>query len=331
MSVTDVNDRMSYLSPTLELTGVEAADLVIEAVVENLAIKKSVFREIEGHVSTDAIIASNTSSLPVTEMATALKHPERFVGMHFFNPVHRMKLVEIIPGKKTKKAVVKQAAAMALKLGKMPVVVKDVPGFLVNRILLFYLMEAVLLMEGGAPIDEVDQAMEAFGMPMGPFALLDEIGLDVAAKVGHLLKEAYWDRMVGSDLLQRMADEGWHGRKNGKGFYSHGSRGERTVRKEVYTLVESWEQTSVSATEIVDRLVLVMVAEASRCLKEKVVASPEALDLAMVFGTGFAPFRGGLWKYAEDRGFTDVNRRLLQLAHRHGPRFESSEALLEAL
>jgi len=290
-------------------------------------VKRSVLAEWEARVPDSAIFASNTSTRPITEIAAGCRVPSRVVGMHFFNPVHRMPLVEVIRGRETSDQTVATVFALAKTLGKTPVVVKDSPGFLVNRILAPYLAEAVRLVQEGARIEDVDRVMTEFGMPVGPIALLDDVGLDVAVKAGEVLAAAFPERMKPANQASLVAD-GRLGRKSGKGFYEYtepgGKRGDPA--KDAYRVLgaEPREEAPFSAEEIEDRLVLPMVNEAAYCLEEGVVAKPSRLDLAMIFGTGFPPFRGGLLRHADDVGLREIAGKLAALAERHGPRFSPS-------
>lgn len=297
---------------TAELVGFARCEVVVEAIAEKIEIKRKVFGSLEKQCAAECVLATNTSSLSVDAIAEGLAHPERVVGMHFFNPVKKMPLVEVVRGSRTTDAAVATVAALALRLGKTPVIVKDVPGFLVNRILGPYLDEAVRLCAAGVDVGRIDRLMLGFGMPMGPFRLLDEVGLDIARHVGHSLALAYGARMAPSDLLDGFATPERLGRKTGLGFYRHDKgKGERVLADDLAKLARG--QMQVTDEEIVDRLVLTMVDEAARCLEEEVVASARELDLATILGTGFAPFRGGLLRYADARGPGEVKLRLEHL------------------
>jgi len=329
MSPRELSSKMALLSGTLDYTGFRRCEVTIEAVVEKLGVKRSVLKEWENTVPDTAIFASNTSTLPIGEIAAGARVPSRVAGMHFFNPVHRMPLVEVIRGAQTSDDTVATIFALAKTLGKTPVVVKDSPGFLVNRILAPYLSESVRLVRDGCRIEQVDGVMTRFGMPVGPVALLDDVGLDVAVKAGEVLQAAFPERMKAAGHESLVAD-GRLGRKSGAGFYeySEGKRGDPS--KEAYRAldVEPAEKAPVSDSEIEDRLVLLMVNEAAFCLEEGVVARPEKLDLAMIFGTGFPPFRGGLLRHADTLSASWVAAKLEDLAHRLGPRFAPAPLLL---
>jgi 3-hydroxyacyl-CoA dehydrogenase/enoyl-CoA hydratase/3-hydroxybutyryl-CoA epimerase len=291
-------------------------------------VKKSVLAELEEHVRDDCIICSNTSTFSITEMATALKKPERFVGMHFFNPVNRMPLVEIIPGAQTSKDSVNSAVALCQSLGKTPVVVGDCAGFLVNRILFPYLNEALHLIHEGLDFEYVDKVVKDFGMPMGPFVLNDEVGLDTACKAAKSIEAAYGERMKTLPHVGVLVEAGLLGRKSGKGFYIHEGK-ERKRNPEVDRLMGlETKGAQPSDGEIIDRLMLAKVNEAARCLEEGVVEKPEYLDMAMILGTGFPPFRGGPLRYADQRGLDQVVQRLRQLESTHGLRFAPAKLLV---
>jgi 3-hydroxyacyl-CoA dehydrogenase/enoyl-CoA hydratase/3-hydroxybutyryl-CoA epimerase len=323
--------RRALVAPTLDYSGFRRTDLVIEAVVENLAVKRKVLSELEGEVRDDCVIGSNTSSLSISAMATALRRPERFLGIHFFNPVHRMRLVEIVRGQSTDAQAITTAFEFAKRSGKVPVVVGDCPGFLVNRILMPYLGEACLMLEEGHPIEQLDRAMLNFGMPMGPIELLDEIGLDVASHVSRILVQAYGERVVMPGILDRLVAQGRLGKKSGLGFYRYLS-GKRRPAPEVHGLIETLPVPAPAgelAANLPERLVLSMVNEAARCLMEGIVASPADVDLALVLGTGFPPFRGGLLRHADALEIGTVVERLTVMAEEGRPRYEPAPLLVD--
>lgn len=297
--------------PTLDYSGFKTCDLVIEAVVENMDVKKKVFAELDKVTRPDAVLASNTSSLSVTEMATAVKDPGRVVGMHFFNPVDKMPLVEIIRGEKTSDAAVATIVALSRRLKKTPIVVKDAPGFLVNRLLMPYLNEAAYLAEAGYSVEATDRTLLDFGMPMGAFILLDEIGLDVAYKVGKILEDAFGARMKACGLSHKLVDAKFLGKKNGKGFYVHADK-TRVLNPELAKHTLSGGR-SLSDAAVIERCLYVMVNEAAFCLQEGVCREASDVDLGMMMGTGFPPFRGGLLRWADSIGAASIIKTLERL------------------
>lgn len=331
----EIDIKMHHLTGTTDFSGFGNVDIVVEAIVEDLDIKRKVLAELAGHVPDDTIIASNTSTLPITELAEGLPHPERFIGMHFFNPVNRMPLVEVIPGKQTSPETIAAVVALSKRLGKTPIVVQSCPGFLVNRLLLPYLNEAVMLLQEGVNPVAVDRVLTGFGMPMGPFTLLDEVGIDVANKCAVVLAAAYGERMTNATLLECMcADYQLLGKKggNGSGFYLHQGK-KRVVNPDLPAIADDWRKANnissrqISDDDILDRCLLTMVNEAARCLDEEIVADPLHLDMAMIMGIGFPPFRGGLLRYADALGADHIWTRLYELAEKYGDRFKPCERL----
>jgi len=323
--------KLNLISPVLDYSGFNSCDIVIEAIIEKMDIKKKVLAELEGYVGERCYIASNTSSLSITEMQKALKHPERFAGMHFFNPVAKMPLIEVIRGEKTSDETVSAIFELSKKLGKTPIVVKDAPGFLVNRLLLPYMNEATWLLADGAPITDVDRVLLAFGMPMGPIELIDEVGIDVGEKVAHILHEGFGARMVPAPFNEKIVKAERLGKKNGKGFYVYENQGrDRKFDPAVYEILGLTPHAgAVSDEEILDRCLLPMINEASRCLEEKIVASASEVDLGMIMGTGFPPFRGGLLRYADSLGAKTIVEKLEKFHTRFGARYEPSPALVK--
>ncbi len=322
--------KMDKLTFSTEYTGFDSTGFLLEAVSEDLHLKQKIYQEFEEILSPGAIIASNTSSLSISELAAKLDHPHRFIGMHFFNPVNRMPLVEIITGEKTDEETLATVVQLTKRIGKTPIRVKESAGFLVNRILLPYLKEAATMFEEGEDITKIDKTLVAFGMPMGPLTLVDQVGVDIGDKVARILHQAYGERMAAGSLLTTMVKQGWLGKKSGLGFYNHTNRKKAApeINKDILKLqtghAELAEQT------ILDRAILTMINEASRCLEEEVVANSEYLDMAMVLGTGFPPFKGGLLRYADEIGIETIIARLHRLEADHGERFAPS-ALLETM
>ncbi len=327
LTKNEVENKLAHISYTTGFNGFSQVELSIEAIVENQEAKQELYYELEKVMDDKAIIASNTSSLSISMLSEKMRHPERFIGMHFFNPVARMPLVEIIPGKKTSDKTIATVVALAKEAGKTPIVVGDCAGFLVNRILIPYINESIRMFEEGEDFEKIDKLISDFGMPMGPFVLADEVGLDVGYKVSKVLEEAYGQRMKISGILDKV----YHqmqllGKKAGKGFYLHKGQ-KREVNEEVKALVFS--KRSFDEKEIIDRAILIMVNEAALCLEESIVANAQYLDMAMVMGTGFPPFRGGLLKYADSLGIQSVVVSLQSLSQQQGERFEPAKLLLD--
>jgi 3-hydroxyacyl-CoA dehydrogenase/enoyl-CoA hydratase/3-hydroxybutyryl-CoA epimerase len=289
--------------------GIATADLIIEAIFENLEAKQSLYETIEQSMKSGAILATNTSSIPLQELRTKLRDPQRFIGLHFFNPVSQLPLVEVVRCEDTSREVLDQGFAFVKAIGKFPLECASAPGFVVNRLLAPYMAEAMHLAEDGVPLVEIDRAAESFGMPMGPVELVDSVGVDVALHVSKVLGKAM-NRPVPSRLAE-MVEKGHLGRKSGQGFYTwdHGK-----VNK-------SASDGSEVPADIEDRLILPMVNEAVACLSDGIVSDADLLDAGVIFGTGFAPFRGGPINYARERGIDEVTGRLTELAAKYGDRF----------
>jgi len=328
MTPKDMQNKMALISGAADYSGFNHVDLVIEAIVEILEVKKKVFAEIDNLLPSHSVMVSNTSSLPITEIANATKRPDKFAGLHFFNPVHRMPLVEVIRGESTSDATVVSLVAFAKKIGKTPIVVKDSPGFLVNRILGAYMAEAGRLLMEGATIEQIDNALLEFGMPMGPINLFDEVGLDVAAKVSHILENAFGARMAGEGMMDKIVESGRLGKKNGKGFYIYEGKNKK-VDPAIYAFIPKTGKFNGGVAEMQDRCVLPMINEAAMCLSESIVRRPADVDVGMIFGTGFPPFRGGLLRYADARGIDNIASKLETLAGKYGERFKPAALLVE--
>jgi len=327
MSPWELKKKMALIAPTLDWSGFRRVDVVLEAIVEDLEIKKSVLRELEPVVGRECLIATNTSTLSVSAMQSVLEAPGRMAGFHFFNPVDRMPLIEVIRGEATDDVAVVSLVALAKRLGKTPIVVKDGPGFLVNRILGPYLNEAGYLLRETGNIEGIDRAFVEFGMPMGPLRLLDEVGLDVAMKAGNVLAAAFGERAASSGVVEKLVLEGRLGKKSGRGFYRYDGKKERPDATALAVVGVDWR--GVSAKDAVERGLGLMIAEAARCLEEGIVRTAGELDLAMVMGTGFPPFRGGLLRYADATGLERVTEDLTKWRERLGIRFDPPRSLAE--
>lgn len=298
----DARDGLDRIHPAPTAVSLHNADLVIEAAVETLGLKQKIFEQLGEQTSEETILATNTSALPVSEIAAVTRRPERVVGLHFFNPVHRMQLVEIVAARQTAPEVVARAVRFTQQIGKLPVVVKDSPGFLVNRILMPYLIEAGNLFEAGASVADLDEAMLDFGMPMGPMRLLDEVGVDVALHVARTMGAKFSDRMRVPECLDEMVKTGLLGRKSGAGFYIHDKSKEAQPHPLVAKFARGQKARALPHKELEERMVFLMLNEAARCLEEEIVSAPADVDFAMIMGTGFAPFRGGPLRYADSLG-----------------------------
>lgn len=314
---------LSHIRPTLNYGDFGEVDIVIEAVVENPTIKEAVLSEVEGLVKQDAILASNTSTISITRLAHALKRPENFVGMHFFNPVHRMPLVEVIRGEKTSDTAIATTVALAQKMGKTPIVVNDCPGFLVNRVLFPYFGAFDLLVKEGADFVSIDKTMEKFGWPMGPAYLLDIVGMDTGVHAAKVMAEGFPDRMKPDykGATQLMFEHERLGQKNGVGFYQYETDKRGKPKKiadsttyELLNLVQTDHQ-EFDEQEIIDRMMIAFCNETVRCLEDNIVASPAEADMAMIMGVGFPLFRGGPCRYIDQIGVANYVALCDKYAH----------------
>jgi len=310
----EMSKTLSRIRPTLNYGDFGSVDIVIEAVVENPKVKKAVFAELEGQVSDDTIIASNTSTISITYLAEGLKRPANFVGMHFFNPVHMMPLVEVIRGEKSSDEAIAATVALTTKMGKTPIVVNDCPGFLVNRVLFPYFDGFHMLLRDGADFQAVDKVMERFGWPMGPAYLMDVVGMDTAVHAAAVMAEGFPDRMKPDykGATQVLVENDRLGQKNGKGYYVYEKdkkgRPKKVVDPTTYDLISGVvaERREFEADEIVARCMIPMVTEIARCLEEGIVATPYEADMALLYGIGFPPFRGGACRYVDQLGIDKV-------------------------
>lgn len=303
-------DAMDRLMPDIRGYGVSEADVVIEAIFEDVKVKQALFREIEPQLKDGAILATNTSSIPLEEMGQALSRPSRLVGIHFFNPVAKMPLVEIVAGAATGEEELKRASAFVRRIDRLPLPVKSAPGFLVNRVLMPYLMEAVTLVEEGTAPEVIDRAATDFGMPMGPILLADTVGLDICLHVGNILSGSLKGTVP--KRLRELVESGRLGVKSGQGFYNH-------------ALKKTWfpkkKTVGAPSKDMADCLLLRIFNEAVACLREGVVGDADLLDAGVIFGTGFAPFRGGPLQHCRSVGISAIQKRLEELESRYGERF----------
>jgi 3-hydroxyacyl-CoA dehydrogenase/enoyl-CoA hydratase/3-hydroxybutyryl-CoA epimerase len=325
------SDIMSLVSGTVDYSGFANADLVIEAVFEDLEVKHTVLREVEAVVKPQAIFATNTSTIPVTRIAEVSRRPERVLGMHFFSPVNKMPLLEVIVTPRTADSVTATAVAYGKRLGKTVIVVNDAPGFYVNRILTPYIGESGRLLDEGVAIEAIDRALVDFGFPVGPVTLVDEVGLDIAGKVGQIMFDAFGPRFTQPAALRSVIDAGRLGRKSKKGFYLYDASGRKGgVDSSVYEIfAPGRERSEISEDEIQKRTVYGMLNEAARCLEEGIIRSPRDGDVGAVFGIGFPPFRGGPFRYMDTIGLDLLLKQLDDLDVRYPGRFDAAPILLE--
>ncbi|NIN71552.1 MAG: fatty oxidation complex subunit alpha [Gemmatimonadetes bacterium] len=327
-SADELKERRDCLRGATSYEGFERANVVVEAVLELMDVKRRVFRTIEENVPETSLIVSNTSALSISELQREMSHPGRSCGLHFFNPPHRMPLVEVVRGEQTADDSLATAFELAVHLGKTPIVVKDSPGFVVNRILAAYLTEAGYLLQGGMSIERLDRTMSQFGMPVGPLRLLDEIGFDVVAEVSQTMVTGLGERFAPAPVMGEVLASGVTGRKGGLGFYRYDGKRAKGVNPEVEELLRREATgTPPGSAAAEERMVFSMINEAARILDDAVVDSPGTLDVAMIMGTGFPPFRGGLLRYADSLGLDRVRERLRHYAADAGPRLEPAPNL----
>ncbi|WP_305416962.1 fatty acid oxidation complex subunit alpha FadB [Photobacterium leiognathi] len=328
---------LSSITPSLHYAGADNVDVVVEAVVENPKVKAAVLADVEAQVSDDTVIASNTSTIPINLLAQSLKRPENFCGMHFFNPVHRMPLVEIIRGEKTSQQTIDRIVAYAAKMGKSPIVVNDCPGFFVNRVLFPYFAGFSLLLQDGADFVQVDKVMEKqFGWPMGPAYLLDVVGIDTAHHAQTVMAEGFPERMGknGKDAIDVMFEAQRFGQKNGIGFFSYSldrkGKPKKSLSEDAHALLApvSKPQTEFESDAIIARMMIPMINEVVRCLEENIIATPAEADMALVYGLGFPPFRGGVFRYLDSLGLANYVALADQYAHL-GALYEVPQGLRE--
>lgn len=328
LSPADAAAALARLSTSMTLNALADRDVVIEAIIENEEAKANIYRQVQKVLRPDAILASNTSTISITRMAQSVERPEKFAGMHFFNPVDRMQLVEVIRGDKTSDETVVTLVALAKRIGKTPIVVRDCPGFLVNRILFPYLNESLVLLQEGASPRAIDKAATRFGMPMGPITLNDLVGLDTSLYAGRVINTAFADRAAPTRILDELVAAGRLGQKSGAGFYSY-ARGSRGVDDPAFETILAkcrTGQRQISEEEITDRLFLPMLTEASRVLSEGIVREPGDVDMGLILGIGFPPFRGGILRWADSLGMAKVLEKLKTYEHL-GARFQPTEQM----
>lgn len=322
--------KLAMISPATTIVGFNTCDLVIEAVYEDLELKRQLVAEFERRVADDRIFASNTSALPISKIAEGAQHPERIIGMHFFSPVEKMPLLEIVVTKKTAPWVISRAVEFGQMLNKQVIIVQDRPGFYTTRVLAFFLSEALKVLAEGCPIEDIDQALTDFGFPVGPMTLIDEVGIDIGL---HVLETLAKQQMLDKpDYLDRLIEQGYLGRKSGKGFYRYRDGKKLTADDNIYSIIKP-QDTFPSANEardlITDRCLLLFVNEAVKCLDEQIIDSALAGDVGAVFGLGFPPFWGGPFKYIDHVGCQSIVQNLNILRDKHGERFTPAPRLLK--
>ncbi len=328
MRRTEAAEAMHLVTGTTDWSGFGDMDLVVEAVFEDLDLKREMVAAIEGVGRDDTIFASNTSSLPIADIAAHAARPQHVIGMHYFSPVEKMPLLEIVTTPQTADWVTSTCVAFGKQQGKTVIVVNDGPGFYTTRVLGPYSVEAIHLLTEGARIEDVDAAMEKWGFPVGPFQLADEVGLDVQAKITKIMIDAFGERLRPPEMITALADSGRKGRKNGKGYYRYEDGVRKGADESVYADAGLGPRRDVPVEEIQERLSLAFVNEAVRILQDGVLRSARDGDIGAVFGLGFPPFRGGPFHWIDQVGAAEIVSRLRELESAHGDRFAPSELLV---
>ncbi|TMX45528.1 fatty acid oxidation complex subunit alpha FadJ [Vibrio sp. Hep-1b-8] len=327
LSKAQLQDKMLQLSGGTDFTTFNHTDIVIEAVFEDLQLKQQMVADVEENAKNSTIFATNTSSLPIHQIAEKAARPENVVGLHYFSPVEKMPLVEVIPHQGTSDETISSVVEFARKQGKTPIVVKDCAGFYVNRILAPYMNEAAQVLMAGEPIEQLDTALLNFGFPVGPITLLDEVGVDIGAKIMPILVKELGERFQGPDVFDKLLNDGRKGRKSGKGFYTYKGK-KKDVDKSVYKLLALKPESKLAEREIALRCVLPMLNEAVRCLDEGIIRSPRDGDIGAIFGIGFPPFLGGPFRYMDQIGIKKLVEIMNEHAQKYGDRFAPCEGLL---
>lgn len=317
---------MGRLLGTADYRPLRRIDFVIEAVFEDVDLKHRVIRETEEAGPDNLIFASNTSTIPIAKLAEASRRPENVVGMHFFSPVHKMPLLEIIRHPKTSDRTLSTTVGVGKRMGKTVIVVNDGPGFFTSRVLGPFLNEAAFILTEGASIEQIDRALTGWGWPVGPITLMDEVGLDIGRHVSKVMRGYFGDRIKAPDVFTQLTDDGRTGRKGGRGFYKYEKGKKAGVDEEVYELI-GWEPAEIDDEEIVERCWLQMLNETALCIEDGVIENPVDIDIGVIFGFGFPPFRGGLLKEADRLGLDQVVAKLDGYAERHGDRLRPARLL----
>ena len=332
MRHSEMQKQMSAITGTLDYSGFNDADIVVEAVFEDLPLKQKMVADVEQHCKPETIFASNTSSLPIGQIAEKAARPENVIGLHYFSPVDKMPLAEIIAHEKTSDQTISTTVAFAKKQGKTPIVVKDKAGFFVNRILAPYMNEAARMLLAGEPIEKLDKALVKFGFPVGPMQLLDEVGIDIGAKISPILTAELGERFTAPEAFDSLINDGRLGKKSNKGFYLYGKaakKGKKQVDETIYGLLGITPSGSLTEQEIAKRSVYMMLNEAMRCLDEGVVRNARDGDIGAIFGIGFPPFLGGPYRYIDKIGAVNIVNQLNQWAQQHGERYKPCQALVD--
>ncbi|MFY9227291.1 MAG: 3-hydroxyacyl-CoA dehydrogenase NAD-binding domain-containing protein [Blastocatellia bacterium] len=326
----DVFKRMDRVSGTTDYTGFKDVDIVIEAVFEDVPLKHKIIKEVEAIMPEHAIFASNTSAIPISLLAQASKRPEKFIGMHFFSPVHKMPLVEIIVTEKTSPETIATTVEISKRYGKTPIVVNDGFGFYTSRVIGRYVMEAYCGLDEGYKIEDLDQAATRVGFPVGPVVLSDEVGIDVAEKAGKVIAQVFGSRMKGPDLVSKVVADGRFGRKNGRGFYLYNDGKKGGVDHSIYSLIpHGHDRKPADLAEIAERYLYAFVNESALCLQENILRNPRDGDVGGVMGIGFPPILGGPFYYADKVGLDKVVKTLHKLAEKYGERFQPAQILID--
>ena len=333
IKASERDKQLALISGSVDYRGFSHRDLVIEAVFEDLSLKQQMVAEVEKNCASHTIFASNTSSLPIGDIAAKAARPEQVIGLHFFSPVEKMPLVEVIPHATTSGKTIATTVKLAKKQGKTPIVVRDKAGFYVNRILAPYINEAIRLLTEGERVDQIDSALVKFGFPVGPIQLLDEVGIDTGTKIIPILEAAYGERFSApANVVSSILNDDRKGRKNGRGFYLYGAKGRKSKKQvdpAIYALIGAQGQSRLSRQQIAERCVMLMLNEAARCFDEQVIRSARDGDIGAVFGIGFPPFLGGPFRYMDALGAGEVVAVLQRLASLYGPRFTPCDTLLQ--
>jgi 3-hydroxyacyl-CoA dehydrogenase/enoyl-CoA hydratase/3-hydroxybutyryl-CoA epimerase len=329
-----MQQQMSKITGCLDYSGYKSVDMVIEAVFEDVGLKQKMVAEIEEHANEATIFASNTSSIPIAEIAAQAKRPENVVGLHYFSPVDKMPLAEVIPHAGTSEQTISTTVDFAKRQGKTPIVVKDGAGFYVNRILAPYMSEAGFLAMEGQPIDSIDRALVKFGFPVGAFKLLDEVGIDVGTKNIPILMNQFGERFASPDAFEKLLENDRKGKKNGSGFYDYSGKANdkkngKEVDETIYKLLGVSPESKHTDSTVVERCVLLMLNEAAMCLEEGVVRNARDGDIGAIFGIGFPPFRGGPFRYMDELGIDHLVTRLEHYAASYNEKYKPAAILIK--